>query len=67
MESEKKMIPDLIFDRDESGVGARMFAYSKAFGAVFGKAKSQSGDDADKSSVLAEELGKTKSLVGGNA
>lgn len=67
MESEKKLIPDLIFDRDESGVDARMYAYSKAFGRAYGKAKSQEGDNADKSSGLMKELEKTKSLACENA
>ena len=67
MESEKMVIPALILDRDESGTGARMFAYSKAFGRAYVTAKSQGSDGADKSGAYFDELEKTKSLVGGNA
>ncbi len=64
MKSEKTIIPDLIFDRDETGTGARMYAYTKAFGRALGIAKSDDG--AGKSSALEKELEKTKLAVGEN-
>ena len=64
MKSEKKIIPDLVFDRDETGAGARLYAYSKAFGRALGIAKSDDG--AGKSSALEKELEKTKLAIGEN-